>query len=93
MALSYGLSLNVFLVSSVQLQCLLANLIVSVERLEQYMHIPSEAPEIIESIRPPQDWPSVGKVEIYNLQVNILTKKKKTVLSTQKHQNYTDIYA
>ncbi|KAF5947203.1 hypothetical protein HYC85_013160 [Camellia sinensis] len=49
MALSYGLSLNIYLVSAVQCQCILANLIISVERLEQYMHIPSEAPEIIEA--------------------------------------------
>lgn len=69
MALSYGLSLNIYLVSSVQSQCMLANLIISVERLEQYMHISSEAPEIIESNRPAFTWPSVGKVEIHDLKV------------------------
>lgn len=70
MALSYGLSLNVFLVYSVQNQNMLSNLIISVERLEQYMHIPSEAPEIIEDSRPSQNWPNVGRVEIYGLKVN-----------------------
>ncbi|XP_030549691.1 ABC transporter C family member 10-like isoform X2 [Rhodamnia argentea] len=69
MALSYGLSLNVFLVISVQFQCSLSNLIVSVERLEQYMHIQSEAPEVIEDSRPAPDWPSSGNVEIYDLKV------------------------
>ncbi|XVF10473.1 hypothetical protein REPUB_Repub07fG0186100 [Reevesia pubescens] len=69
MALSYGLSLNLFLVVAIQYQCVLANLIVSVERLEQYMHIPSEAPEVIEENRPPHGWPSVGKIEICNLKV------------------------
>ncbi|KAL4333348.1 hypothetical protein GQ457_07G007620 [Hibiscus cannabinus] len=69
MALSYGLSLNVFLVFSVKYQCFLSNDIVSVERLEQYMHIPSEAPEVIEENRPPHDWPCVGKVDIRNLKV------------------------
>ncbi|KAK8521588.1 hypothetical protein V6N12_031482 [Hibiscus sabdariffa] len=69
MALSYGLSLNVFLVFSVKYQCFLSNDIVSVERLEQYMHIPSEAPEVIEANRPPHDWPCVGKVDIRNLKV------------------------
>ncbi|XP_056173981.1 ABC transporter C family member 10-like [Syzygium oleosum] len=69
MALSYGLSLNVFLVLSVQFQCSLSNLIISVERLEQYMHIQSEAPEVIEDSRPAPDWPSSGKVEIYDLKV------------------------
>ncbi|KAL7189020.1 hypothetical protein ACSBR1_038815 [Camellia fascicularis] len=69
MALSYGLSLNIYLVSAVQCQCILANLIISVERLEQYMHIPSEAPEIIEANRPAFNWPSIGKVEIRDLKV------------------------
>ena len=72
MALSYGLSLNGSLVFSIQNQCTLANYIISVERLDQYMHIPSEAPEIIEGNRPPTNWPSLGKVEILDLQVNIL---------------------
>ncbi|PSR91458.1 ABC transporter C family member 10 like [Actinidia chinensis var. chinensis] len=69
MALSYGLSLNIFLVLSVQTQCQLSNLIISVERLEQYMHIPSEAPEIVEGNRPALNWPDVGKVEIHDLKV------------------------
>ncbi|XP_059662248.1 ABC transporter C family member 10-like [Cornus florida] len=69
MELSYGLSLNLFLVFSVQTQCTLSNLIISVERLEQYMHIPSEAPEIIEGNRPALNWPDVGKVEICDLKV------------------------
>ncbi|CAA3016437.1 ABC transporter C family member 10-like [Olea europaea subsp. europaea] len=69
MALSYGLSLNMSLVFSIQNQCLLANYIISVERLNQYMHIPSEAPEVIEENRPPINWPSKGKVEIHDLQI------------------------
>ncbi|CAI0546361.1 unnamed protein product [Linum tenue] len=69
MALSYGLSLNMSLVFSIQNQCTLANYIISVERLNQYMHIPSEAPEVIEDNRPPPSWPSVGKVEICDLKI------------------------
>ncbi|KAL9264122.1 ABC transporter C family member 10-like protein [Drosera capensis] len=69
MALSYGLSLNMSLVMSIQNQCTIANYIISVERLNQYMHIPSEAPEVIEDNRPPQNWPAVGKVEIQDLQI------------------------
>uniref|UniRef100_A0A5B6Z7L2 ABC-type xenobiotic transporter n=2 Tax=Davidia involucrata TaxID=16924 RepID=A0A5B6Z7L2_DAVIN len=69
MALSYGLSLNMSLVFSIQNQCTLANYIISVERLNQYMHIPSEAPEVIEENRPPVNWPAVGKVEIQDLQI------------------------
>ncbi|XP_062026017.1 ABC transporter C family member 10-like [Rosa rugosa] len=69
MTLSYGLSLNVFLVIFVQFQCMLANSIISVERVEQYMHIPSEAAEVIEDNRPAHNWPIVGKVEIHGLEV------------------------
>ncbi|KAL2922184.1 ABC transporter C family member 10 [Bienertia sinuspersici] len=69
MALSYGLSLNMSMVNSIQNQCTLANYIICVERLDQYTHIPSEAPEVIENSRPPRSWPLVGKVEIFNLQI------------------------
>lgn len=73
MALSYGLSLSNNLVRTIQKQCSIANNIISVERLNQYMHIPSEAPKIIQESRPSPDWPAVGKVEIEDLQVNILS--------------------
>lgn len=72
MALSYGLSLNNSLVFSIQNQCTLSNYIISVERLNQYMHISSEAPEVIEGKRPPPSWPTAGRVEFRNLQVKIL---------------------
>lgn len=71
MALSYGLSLNISLVMSIQNQCTLANYIISVERLYQYMYLPSEAPEVIEENRPPTNWPALGKVEIHDLQVSV----------------------
>ncbi|XP_065868728.1 ABC transporter C family member 10 [Euphorbia lathyris] len=69
MALSYGLSLNMSLVFSIQNQCTIANYIISVERLNQYMYIPSEAPEVIEDSRPPPNWPEVGKVDICDLKI------------------------
>uniref|UniRef100_A0A0D6QX25 ABC transporter C family member 10 n=1 Tax=Araucaria cunninghamii TaxID=56994 RepID=A0A0D6QX25_ARACU len=69
LALSYGLSLNISLVFSIQNQCTLANYIVSVERIKQYMCIPSEAPVVIESNRPPVDWPAHGRVELQDLKV------------------------
>lgn len=69
MALSYGLSLNMSLVFSIQNQCTLANYIISVERLSQYMYVSSEAPEVIEGNRPAPSWPSVGRVEIERLQI------------------------
>ncbi|XP_057735804.1 ABC transporter C family member 10-like isoform X1 [Arachis stenosperma] len=69
MALSYGLSLNSSLVFAIQNQCTVANQIISVERLNQYMNIASEAPEIIQENRPPPNWPIKGKVQIHNLQI------------------------
>ncbi|KAM3195253.1 hypothetical protein ACQJBY_071384 [Aegilops geniculata] len=69
MALSYGLSLNNSFVSSIQKQCDLANKIISVERVNQYMDIPSEAAEIIEENRPAPDWPQVGSVELKDLKI------------------------
>ncbi|GLJ25992.1 hypothetical protein SUGI_0498570 [Cryptomeria japonica] len=69
MALSYGLSMNLSLSFSIQKQCTLANYIVSVERIKQYMCISSEAPAIIESSRPPENWPSHGKVELQDLRL------------------------
>ncbi|XP_021826993.1 ABC transporter C family member 10-like isoform X2 [Prunus avium] len=73
MTLSYGLSLNISLMYSIQNQCTIANYIISVERLNQYTHIPSEAPEIVEGNRPPANWPDIGKVEIQNLQIRYRT--------------------
>lgn len=72
MAMSYGLSLNMSLVMSIQNQCTLFNYIISVERVNQYMHLPSEAPIVIEKNRPPTNWPNVGKVDIQDLQVNLI---------------------
>ncbi|PIN19057.1 Multidrug resistance-associated protein/mitoxantrone resistance protein, ABC superfamily [Handroanthus impetiginosus] len=69
MALSYGLSLNMFLVFSINDQCMSANYITSVERLDQYMHIPSEEPEVIKERSPSRNWPTEGKVEIQYLQI------------------------
>ena len=71
MALSYGLSLNNSFVNSIQKQCDLANKIISVERLNQYMDIQSEAAEVIEENRPVPDWPQVGSVELKDLKVTL----------------------
>ncbi|XP_010261467.1 PREDICTED: ABC transporter C family member 10-like isoform X2 [Nelumbo nucifera] len=69
MALTYGLSMNMAFVYSIKSQCILTNHMISVERLNQYMNIPSEAPEIIEASRPSTNWPAVGKVEIHDLKI------------------------
>ncbi len=33
------------------------------------MHIPSEAPDVIEANRPTPNWPTFGKIEVDNLKV------------------------
>lgn len=69
MVLSYGLLLNTSVVYSTQYQCILANYIVSVERINQYTHIQSDIQEVIEGNHPPANWPDAGKVEIEDLKV------------------------
>ncbi|KAK4844846.1 hypothetical protein QYF36_025078 [Acer negundo] len=86
MALSYGLSLNVFLIYAIENHCLAANFIVSVERLEQYMHIPSEAQTVVEGKRPAHDWPAIGKVEIYNLKKTIRREFADSTVITVAHR-------
>lgn len=84
MALSYGLSLNASLVFSIQNQCNIANYIISVERLNQYMHVPSEAPEVIEGNRPPVNWPVVGRVELQELKVFVIILKLVCIMFSSK---------
>lgn len=69
MLLSYGLSLNMLFLFSIQNQCSLANQIISIERLSQYIDIVSEAPYIMKQNQPPDAWPSVGKIELEGLEV------------------------
>ncbi|KAF9922563.1 hypothetical protein FBU30_007314 [Linnemannia zychae] len=38
-----------------------------VQRVEEYTALPQEAPEIIESYRPPAGWPSQGEIQVHNL--------------------------
>ncbi|XP_002970616.2 ABC transporter C family member 8 [Selaginella moellendorffii] len=69
MGLSYGALVNISLVVLTQWYCQLANTIVSVERIKQYMNVPVEAPPIIENNRPPPEWPSKGEIVLEKLQI------------------------
>ncbi|CAL5360161.1 unnamed protein product [Camellia sinensis] len=55
----------------------------SYERLEQYMHIHSEAPEIIQDNRPALNWPEIGRVEIHDLKLML---KKKMVFKQVRYR-------
>ncbi|XP_023764051.1 ABC transporter C family member 5 [Lactuca sativa] len=69
LAVTYGLQLNARLSRWILSFCKLENKIISIERIHQYCHIPSEAPPIIEGNRPPPSWPVEGKIEIIDLKV------------------------
>lgn len=70
LSLSYALSLTGTQVFLTRWYCNLSNYIVSVERIKQFMHIPSEPEAIVEDHRPPPPWPSKGRIELEDLKVN-----------------------
>ncbi|KAF3778702.1 ABC transporter C family member 8 [Nymphaea thermarum] len=47
----------------------LANYIISVERIQQFMNLPTEAPYIVDDNRPPSTWPENGKIELRDLKI------------------------
>lgn len=49
--------------------CTLENKMISIERMEQYINIPSEAAWENPSFVPPADWPSKGHIELSDLKV------------------------
>ncbi|KAI3769184.1 hypothetical protein L6452_00284 [Arctium lappa] len=69
LAVTYGLNLNILQASVIWKLSNMENVIISVERIFQYMSIPSEGPLVIESSRPNDLWPSHGKIDICDLQV------------------------
>lgn len=69
LAVTYGLNLNARLSRWILSFCKLENKIISIERIHQYCHIPSEAPAVIEDSRPPTSWPENGKIELIDLKV------------------------
>ncbi|CAM6100457.1 unnamed protein product [Calypogeia fissa] len=64
---AFGFSnvLSLFTVNATNVE----NKMVSVERIDQYSHLPSEAPLVIPDKSPPKDWPDEGKIELKNLQL------------------------
>ncbi|KAL5547288.1 hypothetical protein UlMin_006975 [Ulmus minor] len=69
LAVTYGLNLNTLQALVILFLGNMENRIISVERIFQYLNIPSEPPLVIESNRPDHSWPSCGQVEIQDLQV------------------------
>ncbi|KAM7280856.1 hypothetical protein ACFE04_007990 [Oxalis oulophora] len=69
LAVTYGLNLNMLQVWVIWNLCMLENKIISVERILQYIGIPSEPSLVIEENRPDSSWPFHGEIIIQNLQV------------------------
>jgi ABC-type multidrug transport system fused ATPase/permease subunit len=67
--LSYALFFNARLFNMVMLVCQLEKSMVSVERINQYTQLESEAPLIIQNSRPPKSWPSKGTIEFRDLKL------------------------
>jgi len=66
LALIYTLQLTGLLQWTVRLVVETENSFTAVERLVTFLELPEEAPEVM-AVRPPQDWPQHGAIEIENL--------------------------
>ena len=69
LSITYSLALNNCQIYLSFRQCTLAIFIIAVERVKQYMSLPSEAAAIIETNRPPAQWPNKGTIVLENLYV------------------------
>ncbi|KAG8064046.1 hypothetical protein GUJ93_ZPchr0004g38273 [Zizania palustris] len=69
MSLSYGLSLNSLVYYTISISCMLENGMISVERVNQYSALPSEAPWEVADCLPSPNWPSRGDIDIKDLKV------------------------
>uniref|UniRef100_A0A0E0G4Z5 MRP-like ABC transporter n=1 Tax=Oryza nivara TaxID=4536 RepID=A0A0E0G4Z5_ORYNI len=74
LAVTYGLSLNMLQGWAIAVLCCLENRMISVERIFQYMAIPSEPPLTISKSRPICKWPTNGEIELHNLHVRYATQ-------------------
>ncbi|KAJ3693838.1 hypothetical protein LUZ60_009318 [Juncus effusus] len=69
LCLSYALTLSSAQVFLTRFYSNLENYIISVERIKQFMHIPSEPPAVVPNNRPPPSWPSEGRIDLQNLKI------------------------
>ncbi|XP_058071596.1 ABC transporter C family member 2-like [Magnolia sinica] len=61
--LSYALNITSLLTAVLRLASMAENSLNAVERVGTYIELPSEAPAVIESNRPPPGWPSAGTIK------------------------------
>uniref|UniRef100_A0A0E0E2W0 ABC transmembrane type-1 domain-containing protein n=1 Tax=Oryza meridionalis TaxID=40149 RepID=A0A0E0E2W0_9ORYZ len=67
LSLSFALSLTAVQAFLTKFYSYMENYIISVERIKQYMHLPSEPPAIIPENRPPSSWPQEGQIDLQDL--------------------------
>lgn len=60
--MSYALQVTSSLMWIVRMSVMIETNIVSVERIYEYCQLPSEAPAIVESMRPDRSWPAKGNI-------------------------------
>ncbi|KAJ0975715.1 hypothetical protein J5N97_017680 [Dioscorea zingiberensis] len=65
--LSYALNITSLLTAVLRLASLAENSLNAVERVGTYIELPSEAPLVIESSRPPPGWPSSGIIRFQDV--------------------------
>ncbi|KAF9985753.1 hypothetical protein BGZ65_010009, partial [Modicella reniformis] len=66
LSLTYALNITHSLNWMVRMYTEVETNIVSVERLQEYIDLKPEAPEIVEDHRPPEGWPAEGRVDFVN---------------------------
>ncbi|XP_020574939.1 ABC transporter C family member 8-like [Phalaenopsis equestris] len=69
LCLSYALTLSSAQVFLTRWYSNIENYVISVERIKQFMHIPSEPPAIIYENRPSPSWPHQGRIDLQNLKI------------------------
>lgn len=77
LSLSYGLPLNGVLFWTIYMTCFVENKMVSVERIKQFITLPSEAAWEIKECLPSPNWPNHGHIELKDLQVSSLRPTSK----------------
>jgi len=76
LSLSYALTLKESQVFCSRMYSMLSDHIISVERIKQFIHIPSEPPAFVEDNRPPSSWPSKGRIDLKALEVSGVSNVK-----------------
>ncbi|KOM27449.1 hypothetical protein LR48_Vigan406s025900 [Vigna angularis] len=69
LSLSYALSLTYSYIFWTRWYCNLLNYLISVERIKQFVHLPSEPPAIVKDHQPPSSWPSKGRIDLQALEI------------------------